>query len=78
VASVILRNHLDEIGGERDLPANVLMPERAIAAGALAGGGFREVAFPFALARPAFLSVNLQHFQRGLLADRAAVARVGE
>jgi len=78
VASVALRNHLDEFAGERDRPANVIMAERPVTAGALAGGGFRDVAFPFALERPAFLSVNLQHFQHGLLADRVTVARVGE
>ena len=78
VGSIVLRNHLDEIGDERDRPANVIMAERPFTAGALAGtSGFSEVAFPFTLERPAFLSVNLKHFRHGLLADRATVTRLG-
>lgn len=78
VGSIVLRNHLDDFGEVRDRPENLIMAEQSITAGALAGaGGYRELAFPFRLERPAFLSVNLAHFQRGLLADRATVTRVG-
>jgi len=78
IGSIVLRNHLDEIGDERDRPANVIMAERPFTAGAFAGStNFRELAFPFTLERPAFLSVNLMNFQYGLLADRATVTRVG-
>ncbi len=77
VASVALRNHLDQVPGERDREANTVMAERPVAASALGGTGFREVAFPFTLERPAFLSLNLRRFGTTLLADRARVARAG-
>lgn len=78
IGSMVLRNHLDEYGAERDRPENVILAEQSFTAGTFGGGtGFHEVAFPFTLERPAFLSVNLMNFQHGLLADRATVTRVG-
>lgn len=77
VASFVLRNHLDEVPGQRDRPENVLMAERPVTAGELAANGLRPVVFDFSIERPAFLSVNLQHFKHGLIADRVTLARVG-
>jgi hypothetical protein len=76
VATVALRNHLDEEGAVRDLAPNLILPEQQVRAGTLAGGGYRELAFPFALDRPTFLSVNVGHAGRGLLLDRARVERL--
>ena len=77
VAEVALRNHLDEVPGERDRAANVVMAGRPVSAGDLGDAGFREVAFPFTLERPSFLSLNLRQLGPALLADRASIARAG-
>lgn len=78
VATVALRTHLDEYGKERDRPGGVILPERLIRAGELAGAGQgADLALPFTLARPTFLSVNVQSLGPGLILDRATLRRAG-